>query len=82
VPKDKERRKKKKQEISKTVIETILTEESRDQANTRKKKRGHKDSNPASAHSCVGDNVSKVPFEQNLSDQFIFSFLFKAPFNI
>jgi len=45
VPKDKERRKKKKQDISKMVIETIPTKESPEQASARKKKCGHKDSN-------------------------------------
>jgi len=54
----------KKQEISKTVIGTIPIEESSDQASARRKKCDHKDSNPSSAHSCVGDNVSKVPIKK------------------
>jgi len=64
VPKDKERRQKRKQEISKTTVETASFEGSPDKASVKKKrKHGNKDSNPNSAHSCVGDNVSKVYLE-------------------
>ena len=62
--KDKESRKRRKQDTAKTVVETTSIEGSPDKANVRKKKHGHKDSNPNSAHSCVGDNVSMVHFEQ------------------
>jgi len=57
------------------VIETIPTEGSPDQAHVKKKKQGHKDSNPNSAHSCVGDNVLKVFFKLDLSNQFIFIYI-------
>jgi len=69
VPKIKKRRKKRKQEtlgITNTLgmtTETTPIEESLEKSIPKKKRRGPKDSNPNSAHSCVGDNVSKVIFD-------------------
>jgi len=42
------------------VVETTSIEGSHGKASARRKRHGHKDSNLNSAHSCVGDNVSKV----------------------
>jgi len=62
-PKSKERRKKRKQEALGTTTEATPVEESPEKSISNKRKRSHKDSKPNSAHSCVGDNVSKVIIE-------------------
>jgi len=66
VPKNKERRRKRKQEVLEMTVEATPTEESPDKSISKRRKRRHKDSKPNSAHSCVGDNVSKVIIEPNL----------------
>jgi len=79
-PKDKERQKKRKQETSKTVVETISIEGSPDKANVRKKKHGHKDSNPNSAYSCL-----ETTFQRYISNKLVrliwISFLFKITYS-
>lgn len=66
--KTKEGRKKRKHDS--TAIETTAVDESSGQPSPKKTK-PHKDSNPNSAHSCVGDNAPKVfsikPFKLYLS---------------
>jgi len=59
-PKNKERRRKRKQEALETTVEATPTEGSPDKSISKRKKRSHKDSKRNSAHSCNGDNVSKV----------------------
>ena len=66
-PKYKERRRKRKQEVLEITVEAEPTEESLDKSISKRKKRSYKDLNPNSAHSCVGDNVSKVIVEPNIS---------------
>lgn len=66
VPKIKERRRKRKQEIQEITVEATPAEGSPDKSTSKRRKRSHKDSKPNIAHSCVGDNVSKVIIESNL----------------
>ena len=63
IPKTKERRRKREQYVQTTTVEETPLEESLSKAASKKKKRGHKDSRPDIAHSCVGDNTSKVILE-------------------
>ena len=65
--KNKEHRRKRKQEVLEMTVEAAPTEESPDKSISKRKKRSYKDSKPNSAHSCVGDNVSKVIVEPNFS---------------
>jgi len=57
-PKAQESRKKRKQENRNVTVETTDAEVSPGESSSKKKK--HRDSNPNSAHSHVGDNGSKV----------------------
>ena len=65
--KNKERRRKRKQEVLEMTVEAMPTEESPDKSISKRKKRSHRDSKPNNAHSCVGDNVLKVIMEPNFS---------------
>jgi len=58
--KNKERRRKREQDVQTTSVKETPLEESPSKIESKKKKRGHKDSRPNSTHSCVGDNTSKV----------------------
>jgi len=66
-PKNKERRRKRKQEVLEMTVEAVPTEESPNKSISKRKKCSHKDSKPNSAHCCIGDNVSKVIVEPNFS---------------
>ena len=57
-PKTKESRRKRKQETQNIVVEETTADESPGKSSSNRRK--HKDSNPNSAHSHVGDNGSKV----------------------
>jgi len=57
-PKAQESRKKRKQETRNVTIETTAADKSSGESSSKKRK--HRDSNPNSAHSHVGDNGSKV----------------------
>ena len=57
-PKAQESRKKRKQENRNVTVETTAADKSPCESSSKKRK--HKDSNPNSAHSHVGDNGSKV----------------------
>jgi len=57
-PKAQESRKKRKQESWNVTVETTAANKSPGESSS--KKRNHRDSNPNSAHSYVGDNGSKV----------------------
>jgi len=57
-PKAKESGRKRKQETQKIVVEATIADESPGKSSSKRRK--HKDSNPNSAHSHVGDNGSKV----------------------
>jgi len=74
-PKNKVRRRKRKQEVLEMTVEAAPTEESPDKSISKRKKRSHKDSKPNSAYSCVGDNVSKVIVEPNFSSVNLDSFI-------
>ena len=63
IPKNKERPRKREQDVQTTTVEETPLEESPSKTASKKKKRGHKDSRPNNAHSCVGDNTSKVILE-------------------
>jgi len=54
------------QEAQSITLEETPLEESPRQTVSKKKKFGRKDSKPNSAHSCVGDNTSKVIIESPL----------------
>jgi len=56
VPKAKENRRKRKQEAQEIVVEATAADESPTKSSSKRKRHNHKDSNPNSAHSCVGDN--------------------------
>ena len=57
-PKAQEIRKKRKQETRNVTVETTATYKSPGESSSKRRK--HKDSNPNSAHSHVGDNGSNV----------------------
>jgi len=57
-PKAQESRKKRKQETLNVTVETTVADKSPGESSSKRRK--HKDSNPNSAHSHVGDNGSKV----------------------
>jgi len=57
-PKAQESRRKRKQETQHIVVEATTADESPGKSSSKRQK--HKDSNPNSAHSYVGDNGSKV----------------------
>jgi len=61
--KNKEHQRKREQEALTTTVEETPPEESPSKIVSKKRKRGHKDSKPNSAHSCVGDNASKIILE-------------------
>ena len=61
--KAKERRRKREQDVQTTNFEEAPLGESPSKAASKKKKRGHKDSRPNNAHSCVEDNTFKVILE-------------------
>jgi len=63
IPKNKERRRKRGQDVQTTTVEETPLEESPSKIASKKMKRGHKYLRPNSAHSCVGDNTSKVTLE-------------------
>jgi len=65
-PKNKERRRKRKQEVLEPAVEATPTQGSPDKSFSKRKTRSHKDSKPNNAQSCVGDNVSKVIIELHL----------------
>ena len=71
-PKNKERRKKRKQEaLGATKALDMTTEKtpvegSPEKSISKRRERSHKDSKPNNAHSCVGDNVSKVIIDPHL----------------
>jgi len=57
-PKAKESRRKRKQETQNIIVEATVADKSPGEWSSKRRK--HKDSNPNSAHSHVGDNGSKV----------------------
>jgi len=57
-PKAKEIRRKRKQETLKIVVEATTADKSPGESSSKRRK--HKDSDPNSSHSHVGDNCSKV----------------------
>jgi len=57
-PKDKESRRKRKQETHNITVEATAADKSPGESSSKRRK--HKDLNPNSAHSHVGDNGSKV----------------------
>jgi len=57
-PKGQESRRKRKQETQNITVEATAADKSPDESSSKRRK--HKDSNPNSAHSHVGDNGSKV----------------------
>jgi len=57
-PKAQESQKKRKQENQNVTVETTAADKSLGESSSKKRK--HRDSNPTSAHSHVGDNGSKV----------------------
>jgi hypothetical protein len=66
MPKTKEGRKKRKHKVQEITIETMHTEGSPVKSSPKRRKQGHKNSNPNSAQSYVGDNVSKVIYRSNV----------------
>jgi len=58
VPKTQESRRKRKQETQNINVEATAADKSPGESSSKRRK--HKDSNPNSAHSHVGDNGSKV----------------------
>ena len=75
MPKTKEGRKKRKHNVQEATIETTHTEGSPIKSSPKRRKHKHKNSNPNSAQSCVGDNVSKVSYEPDAIFN-IFYFMF------
>jgi hypothetical protein len=59
-PKPKESRKKRKHKTQEITVETTHTDGSPVKSSPKRRKQGHKNSNPNNTQSCVGDNVSKV----------------------
>jgi hypothetical protein len=76
MPKTKEGRRKRKHKVQETTIETTHTEGSPIKSSPKRRKHMHKHSNPNSAQSCVGDNVSKVSYQPDAIFNIFYSMLF------
>jgi hypothetical protein len=82
MPKAKEGRKKRKHKVQEITVETTHTEGSQAKSSSKRRKHGHNDSNPNSAHSCVGDNVSKVIYRANVTFDIFQFMLFRQSLTI
>jgi hypothetical protein len=76
MPKAKEGRRKRKHKVQETTIETTHTEGSPIKSSPKRRKHKHKHSNPNSAQSCVGDNVSKVIYQLDVIFNIFYSMFF------